>query len=320
MAIASSVCSVVLSMPEATVERSRRLYDLWSWLVPFRAVAETESLAEASKSLHITPSALSRSVKLLEEHIGHPLFLREPAGLRLTEPGRQLLTTLREAMRLLDDTFVAFESDDMRGTVTLSGRGELFPLLLPLLGEALAENPQLLLSLSELSDEDALAALRRGVVDLAVVSDAPQSDEVLLRPIKPLARGVFCAPGHLWATSGKSGEPVLKELSFGVLVDDNGVPRDGFPLHIQRKVLLKSPHGATLLQAAADGQVAVCVPERIGELRGLVELPVDVSLDPLRLSCATRQPLDTPYRPPGERLAERLLAALGEGEPSPQNQ
>ena len=49
------------------MERMRRLTTLWSWLPGFRAVAETQHLPTASKQLHVGASALSRTIRLLEE-------------------------------------------------------------------------------------------------------------------------------------------------------------------------------------------------------------------------------------------------------------
>ena len=40
---------------------------IWNWLPAFRAVAETEHLPTASDLLHVTPSALSRTIRLLEQ-------------------------------------------------------------------------------------------------------------------------------------------------------------------------------------------------------------------------------------------------------------
>lgn len=81
----------------------RRLAALWSWLPAFRAVAETEHLADAALLLGSSPPALSRTVKLLESAAGGPLFSRNGRRLRLNARGRRLLQHLRDAMRLVDD-------------------------------------------------------------------------------------------------------------------------------------------------------------------------------------------------------------------------
>ena len=51
------------------MEHLRRLYRVWNWLPAFRAVAETEHLPTASEMLGLTPSALSRAIKQLEDEL-----------------------------------------------------------------------------------------------------------------------------------------------------------------------------------------------------------------------------------------------------------
>ncbi len=82
----------------------RRQAALWGWLPAFRATAETGSLSAAARMLEVSPSAVSRSLKLLEEEIGEALFDRvEGSALRLNPAGVKLFTQVRTAMRLVDD-------------------------------------------------------------------------------------------------------------------------------------------------------------------------------------------------------------------------
>src|SRR5712691_11901344 len=55
-----------------TMTRYRRVAELWNWLPGFRGVAEHESVNEAASALNVSPSALSRTVKLLESALGAP--------------------------------------------------------------------------------------------------------------------------------------------------------------------------------------------------------------------------------------------------------
>lgn len=82
----------------------RRLGALWHWLPAFRATAETGSVSAAARLLDVTPSAVSRSLKMLEAEIGAPLFARKDgASLRLNAAGDALFAQVRAAMRLIDD-------------------------------------------------------------------------------------------------------------------------------------------------------------------------------------------------------------------------
>ncbi len=50
----------------------------------FIAVAEHENFTRAAQSMHIVQSALSTSIKQLEEELGTPLFIRSTRQVRLT--------------------------------------------------------------------------------------------------------------------------------------------------------------------------------------------------------------------------------------------
>ncbi len=55
----------------------------------FDAVARTENLTAAARELHVTQSAVSRQISVLESYLGQALFRRERHGVMLTEAGRQ---------------------------------------------------------------------------------------------------------------------------------------------------------------------------------------------------------------------------------------
>ena len=61
----------------------------------FEAAARHESFARAADELHVTQGAVSRHVKILEEHLGVALFRRRPQGVELTASGRTLLQAHR---------------------------------------------------------------------------------------------------------------------------------------------------------------------------------------------------------------------------------
>jgi len=56
----------------------------------FLHIAELSSLSKAAERLHLSQPALSRQIKMLEEEIGEPVFLRTGRGVEITEAGRLL--------------------------------------------------------------------------------------------------------------------------------------------------------------------------------------------------------------------------------------
>src|SRR6201982_1161079 len=67
-------------------------------LTTFVAVADRLSFRAAASQLGITPSALSHSMRQLEERLGVRLLHRTPRSVSLTDAGRRLLDRLRPAI------------------------------------------------------------------------------------------------------------------------------------------------------------------------------------------------------------------------------
>ncbi|KRC84615.1 Glycine cleavage system transcriptional activator [compost metagenome] len=72
-------------------------------LPAFRVVAELQNLRAAAERLHLTHSAVSQQIKVLEEQVGFPLFERTGRGIVLNSAGAALLCSVQGAMALLDE-------------------------------------------------------------------------------------------------------------------------------------------------------------------------------------------------------------------------
>ncbi|MFM2479649.1 LysR substrate-binding domain-containing protein [Celerinatantimonas sp. MCCC 1A17872] len=64
----------------------------------FEAVARLGSITAAAKELHVTHSAISQQIKVLEEMLGVTLFIREGRGLQISENGRLYALQIRESL------------------------------------------------------------------------------------------------------------------------------------------------------------------------------------------------------------------------------
>jgi DNA-binding transcriptional LysR family regulator len=69
----------------------------------FRSVAEQGTFTRAAARLHVSQSAVSRQVKLLEEELGQVLLHRGAHAVALTEAGELLLKTANRVQRELQD-------------------------------------------------------------------------------------------------------------------------------------------------------------------------------------------------------------------------
>jgi len=69
----------------------------------FEVAARHKGYTGAAEELCVTRGAISRHVKLLEEHLGVQLFKRLPKGIELTDSGRKFLPILTEAFDHIAD-------------------------------------------------------------------------------------------------------------------------------------------------------------------------------------------------------------------------
>lgn len=60
----------------------------------FAVVGKLESITDAAANLCVTPAAVSRQIRLLEEHLQTRLFLRQHRGIVLTQAGREYHTDI----------------------------------------------------------------------------------------------------------------------------------------------------------------------------------------------------------------------------------
>lgn len=73
----------------------------------FEAVARHGGFSRAAGELGMTQTAVSYQIKLLEDHIGEPLFLRHPRHIVNTEAADRMLPNVGKAFELLDEALTA---------------------------------------------------------------------------------------------------------------------------------------------------------------------------------------------------------------------
>jgi LysR family glycine cleavage system transcriptional activator len=78
----------------------------------FDAVARHLSFTRAAEELGMTQAAVSYQIKILEERVGAPLFLRKPRQIALSETGARLAPDVAQAFDILRNAFA-----DSRGLV-----------------------------------------------------------------------------------------------------------------------------------------------------------------------------------------------------------
>ena len=67
----------------------------------FEAAARLENFSRAAEELHLTPGAISRAVRLLEDELGIPLFDRRSRRVYLNDAGCKLAKAVGKGMDLM---------------------------------------------------------------------------------------------------------------------------------------------------------------------------------------------------------------------------
>ena len=177
-----------------------------------RAIADTGSFTAAGEKLHVSQSAISRQVLLLEAELGEPVFHRIGRRIRITPAGESLLQLSHRVFQDLQDTVSAIGDtrESLRGTMRLVGGMTVCLYVFPsLLAQVRRTHPDLDLKITVGSGERSIALLQSGAADLGLVTlpvdtsdlqSVPVLEEELLLityPAHPLAKRREIRPSDL---------------------------------------------------------------------------------------------------------------------------
>ncbi|MHA7116152.1 MULTISPECIES: LysR family transcriptional regulator [Pseudomonas] len=138
----------------------------------FEATARLNSVSQAAEALHVTHGAVSRQIKVLEEHLGVALFVKDGRGIKLTDAGLRLRDASAEAFDRLRSVCAQLNRDLSQAPFVLGCSGSLLARwFIPRLGRLNAELPELRLHLS--AGEGDLDPRRPGLDALLVYAEPP---------------------------------------------------------------------------------------------------------------------------------------------------
>jgi len=167
----------------------------------FIAVMDMGSLAAAAEAVHLSPPALSRSLRALEDELRVPLFDRQDRRLRPThfalayaERARRIVFDEREGARML-----GLMRAGQAGTLALGmGSSVALTLLAPMLQQLLSAAPGLRVKTLVQSTDLLTDALRREELDFFVgdVGAAVQDRDLVAEPLHRCGFAWYARRGH----------------------------------------------------------------------------------------------------------------------------
>ncbi len=293
--------------------------NLWNWLPTFAEVAETGSVVAAARRLALTPAAVSRTLRLLEDALGTPVFNRVGRGLVLNAAGTALRDAVRAATRDVDAGLSESLGDPFLGPLRVSSLGVLTDhFVVPALVELKRAHPALTPEHAVLGPAEAATLLVRGLLDVAFWYEEVTAEEIVVERLGQIGASIYCGRGHPLFTARKPALADVLAHPFSVpRIGDTGRVQDGWPSDVPRKVGMRITMLRSNLMVALSGALVTVLPDvtatphvAAGELR---QLPV-LALPPIEIFAARHA--GGVGRRPGQ-LAIDAVARLLVPEPRP---
>jgi DNA-binding transcriptional LysR family regulator len=212
-------------MPEATPKRRRLVRELQPKLIGhFMEVAAHLSISRAARAMNMTQSAMSKSIKQLEDRLGVPLLERLPRGVRLTAYGDILMRRGRLIEREL--SYAVTEVNTLKGGATGAvriGAGLVWSqhFLPPIIARFQKSYPAVRVELATGVINTLVPALTGGELDIICVTlDFPDSVEIVKERLVEVRHAIFARRSHPLAAKTHVLPANLQDYGWVALKND----------------------------------------------------------------------------------------------------
>ncbi|HCW3771586.1 TPA: LysR family transcriptional regulator, partial [Acinetobacter baumannii] len=155
-------------------------------LKAFLALARTLNYANASLELHLSQSALSLTIKSLEEELGGKLFNRNTRRVELTQEGKSLIPYAKKLLANWDemenDVKQRFKLN--RGTLSIASMPFVTHAILPeVIHQFLAVHPNLNFSIHDIPNETIIEKVQDGIFELGICFEPDLTEGLEFKPL-----------------------------------------------------------------------------------------------------------------------------------------
>jgi DNA-binding transcriptional LysR family regulator len=173
----------------------------------FVAAAELRSIQRASERVFRTQPAVSMAIRKLEEEVGSPLFDRSNRGnYQLTAAGEVLFAHAKRLLALRDESLTAVrELQSLEaGRVRIGANESAGNYLLPRLIQVFHKKyPKVRVDVTRQNSRQLIHDLRDNMVDLALISFAPDEKDIEVTPLMKDELVLIASPDHAFAKKNK---------------------------------------------------------------------------------------------------------------------
>jgi len=225
-----------------------------------KAVAETGSFTGAGRRLHVSQSAISRQILLLEAELNEPLFWRIKRKVRITPAGEALLQL---SLRVFDDIRETTErlsetQQKLSGTIRVVGGMTVSIYVFPtLLKEFQRLHPDVDVKVATGPAERLVRRLRAGTVDLGLLTLPVEEPDLVTRPVMREELMLVTYPGHPLAQKKRIEAQDLNKLPFILYEPGSNTRRviDEFFVRqkVQPRIVMETENVEIIKAMAASG-------------------------------------------------------------------
>lgn len=208
------------------------------------ALAEEGSFAKASKRLHLTQPALTRSIQVLEQEMGITLFNRHSAGVRLTVAGREIYTGSKNLLRSANGLRREAEliRDARQGKLALGvGPVPAQLILSDVLAKIMVDNCAIQIHVEVKPYIQLLEQLLDETIEFFIsnTSELAACPDIVIEPLTELSLGLYVREGHPLRDSGCMNRAQLYEYPLACHGVSEQLPLN--PLHNEVPLLNQWP-------------------------------------------------------------------------------
>ena len=164
------------------------LYRVFYW------IAREKNITKTAEKLFVSQSAVTQSLKKLEEQLGGTLFVRNKKGVELTDAGQKLYNYIESSINILNNAENMFSqyTDSESGTIRICGGSATCNIFsAELVGKVAEKYPNIKLTLRDSRTREAKEKLLKDEIDMIIMEEINEAEDEGIETI-PIMDFEFC--------------------------------------------------------------------------------------------------------------------------------
>jgi DNA-binding transcriptional LysR family regulator len=150
----------------------------------FLNVVKSGHLTNVAKDMHLSQSAISMSIKELENILGRPVFDRINKKLILNELGRAFFKEISPIFKKLSDIEYEFKNSINKGVIRVGASTTIVDYLMPsIICNYMNNYPDVQISLKEGNSKEIIELIKEGNIDIGFVEGVVLDAEIITEKI-----------------------------------------------------------------------------------------------------------------------------------------